>query len=118
MLETALFWLALFLFLPMPLSDTKIAGWPELITTEHLVSTKEVGDACQIGKCGVVLGCAHFELDAGTCDIWVSTENPSWPNVLKHERLHCQGYAHRNNMFGCGGDDMQDVFAKWKARQL
>jgi hypothetical protein len=107
--------LTLLLSLPMPVGDTKLEGWPALATTEHLASTKEVGDACQIGHCGVVMGCARFDLDRKTCDIWVSNENPSWPNVLEHERLHCQGYAHRNNLLGCGGDDMNDYFERWKS---
>lgn len=107
--------LAVWLSLPMGLGDKKIEGWPHLTVTEHLESTKAVGDACRIGRCGVVIGCSRFDLDRKTCDIWVSNENPSWKNVLEHEHLHCEGYAHRNNLFGCGGDDMNDFYERWAA---
>lgn len=80
--------------------------WPALRVIEHHLMVGEVYDRCwQYVSPGmkvaavlllappIVHGCAEIDFRMGECHIYVRGDIPE-PDVLEHERLHCQGYDH------------------------
>jgi hypothetical protein len=90
----------------------KVPGWPELKIIEHHVSHAEMRDRCQVAvsKLASPEGCTYFHLDQGEAHIYVSKDFPS-PAVLRHERLHAEGYDH------IGSRNMLRVLEKWQAKR-
>lgn len=74
----------------------KVEGWPNLKVTEHRVPHHEMRDRCaKYAPWGSYPeACAEFNLNAGTCDIWLSADFPPPAAFVEHERLHCHGYDH------------------------
>ena len=101
--------LALLLTGCTPISHIPTPGWPALAVTEHHVSNREMRDACvPYMPAGVSpMGCAVMDLDAKTCDIWLSKDFPD-EHALEHERLHCLGHDHP------GGTFMVDLLERMK----
>lgn len=75
------------------------ADWPAMKITEHRVSYLDVLSKCYatlslaeklIGS--VPLACAWFNLEARTCDIYLTTWAPA--SVVEHEYEHCAGKDH------------------------
>lgn len=103
----------------MSMPDKKVEGVDNLKVTEHVLSTSEVTRVCG-EKLGIPLlmrwmvkiwGCATIELDTWTCDIYYSQENlEGQSDLLEHERMHCQGYWHDN--------ELQEYYDSWKAKQF
>ena len=91
----------------------KVPNWPELKVREHYVAHYIMRDKCTKY---VAFGmspeaCAEFDLSAGTCDIWYSSDFPPGQGVIDHERMHCRGYDH------IGGGVLTRMLARWQAQQ-
>lgn len=72
-------------------------GWHEEREPMRDVRTHEVADVqgiCTriVGKTDLWLGCAWWNKDLSSCDIFVSRGAPDF--VLAHERRHCAGEEH------------------------
>lgn len=108
-----------FTLLPSITGYKRVEGWPVLRVEEHIVSTEVMGDACapETEECpgSIAFGCAHFYFDEGVCRIYVSYENPSWRNVLEHEREHCAGKDHWIQPLTCRGKSMGELLQEWQA---
>jgi len=74
----------------------RVAGWPQLEIVEHYVTHAEMRDRCSryVAFGSSPEACAEFDLAQGKCHIWFSADFPPPPFVVKHERLHCEGYDH------------------------
>lgn len=88
----------------------RVLGWPELEVVEHYVPHHVMRDRCaKYVPFGMSPdACMEFNLHAGTCDIWYSSEFPPSASVKEHERLHCRGYDH------IGGSVLKNAVAAWK----
>jgi hypothetical protein len=69
----------------------RVEGWPELAVTVHRTDAKGVRDACAAFTpwYADVMACAHWDLRARTCVVYIAHES-----MLEHEMLHCKGYDH------------------------
>jgi hypothetical protein len=74
----------------------KVEGWPQLEIVEHYVSHAEMRNRCApyVGFGMSPEACAEFDLVNRKCHIWFSGEFPPQKFIVKHERMHCQGYDH------------------------
>lgn len=91
-----------------------VPGWPELKVVEHHVAHEEMRDRCRrfVSILSFPEACTLFYFDKGEAHIYVSKELPPQQWVLRHERLHANGYDHR------GSTSMQRMLETWKARQV
>jgi hypothetical protein len=91
------------------LEERKVDGWPALAVREHYVSHAEMRDRCTkyASFGGMAQACAEYDFRKATCDIWYSADFPPSRQIVEHERLHCQGYDHRDS------DYMQGLVARW-----
>lgn len=92
-------------------SHEKVAGWPQLRLVEHYVA-----DGVMRQRCAKYMpfgflpeACAEFYFDRGECHVWYSSDWPPAQYVVRHERLHCQGYDHP------GDTTLRDVLARYEA---
>jgi hypothetical protein len=76
-----------------------VEGWPPLKTTIHSSSLLEINQKCWMylptfNKLmgSVVFGCAVYNLDKKTCDVYVLPNSPAF--ILNHELAHCKGGDH------------------------
>jgi hypothetical protein len=74
----------------------QVDDWPELTITVHDTSLAELNATCwsslpvvkkMLGA--VVFGCAMYDLDKKTCDIYIMPNSPRF--ILDHEIEHCMG---------------------------
>lgn len=74
------------------------ARFDQLTVVERHVPEKEMRDRCALYTApgSSPMACAEWDFDAGTCTIWFSADFPPPAAVVKHERLHCQGYIRHN----------------------
>lgn len=79
--------------------DEHVEDWPELKITAHDANLGMINEKCwpsiplikkMMGS--VVLGCAIYDLDKKTCDIYVAPNAPKF--ILDHEIEHCLGDDH------------------------
>lgn len=91
----------------------KVPDWPNLKVREHYVAHHIMRDKCSkyVGFGMSPEACAEFNLNAGTCDIWYSSDFPPGPSVIDHERMHCRGYDH------IGGGVLTRLLAQWRRQQ-
>lgn len=89
----------------------QIDDWPELKITIHEASLVDLNTKCwsslPIKKKilgAVVFGCAMYDLDKKTCDIYATPNAPSF--ILEHEISHCKGGDHSD-------DSQEEVFKHW-----
>lgn len=90
----------------------KVENWPQLRIVEHYVSTAVMRDKCApyVGFGMSPVACAEFDLIARECHIWFSGDFPVQDFIVKHERMHCQGYDH------VGSTNMARFLAQHQAR--
>jgi hypothetical protein len=75
------------------IGHARVEGWPTLEVVEHHVPHHVMRDRC--APYGTApLACAVFDLPARTCTLWFSVDFPPADWVLRHERMHCEGYDH------------------------
>jgi hypothetical protein len=89
----------------------KVAGWPALQMVEHYVPHSEMRERC-VQYTGFGMSpeaCAEFDLVRRRCDIWYSADFPPGPEIIEHERLHCQGYDH------IGGTTLAQILREFSA---
>ncbi len=95
--------------------DKHVEDWPELKTAEHIAGFWEIQQRCYgsvpilyklLG--GVAMGCAYYDLDAKTCDIYVPFD--ATKTLLEHEREHCKGGDHNGAQ--------QKVFDAWRKKNF
>lgn len=98
--------------------DIKVEGISNLKVTEYIHTSDEVTEICRermnINRFTAffinIYACATIVLETWTCEIHYSLENTNlFPELLAHERLHCQGYWHDNGL--------QEYYDAWKAEQ-
>jgi hypothetical protein len=71
----------------------RIPNWPaDMRVTVHRVDAEAVHARCAkyMGRFESPVACAEWNIPAKTCDIWITPSTPGF--VVRHERLHCQGY--------------------------
>jgi hypothetical protein len=88
-----------------------VAGWPALQTVEHYVPHHEMRERCSryVAFGMAPEACAEFDFAARRCDLWFSADFPPAPQVIGHEREHCQGYEH------AGAHELRTILAKYLA---
>ena len=89
-----------------------VAGWPELKVVEHYVDDGDMRRRCSryVAFGMAPNACAEFDFARGECHVWYSEEYPPLPGVIRHERLHCQGYEHP------GEDTLARALARYRAK--
>lgn len=74
----------------------KVDGWPTLAVYEHRVPHHVMRDRCvkyaPFGSSPEA--CAEFNLVERRCDLWFSADFPPPAWMVRHERMHCEGYDH------------------------
>lgn len=88
----------------------KVEGWPKLNVVEHYVPHAEMRDHC-VGATpwwGSPEACADINLLTETCDLWFSADFPPQAFIVKHERMHCDGYDH------VGDTQLKDHLQQWQ----
>ena len=88
----------------------QVAGWPRLEIVEHYVPEAQMRERCvkYVAFGMSPQACAEFSFDRNRCDLWFSADFPPTPAMVKHERLHCQGYDH------AGMNTMADILARYR----
>jgi hypothetical protein len=91
----------------------RVAGWPELRVVEHYVSDDEMRSRCSkyVAFGFLPEACSEFYLAQGECHIWLSKDYPPAAFVVRHERLHCEGYDHP------GETNLRDILARYQQAQ-
>lgn len=91
----------------------RVEGWPRLMVYEHYVPHHEMRDRCvKYAPFGTTPeACAEFNLAERRCDIWFSADFPPQETIVKHERMHCEGYDH------IGSTGMRDYLARYQDEQ-
>ena len=90
-------------------AGNRVNSWPELKVRVHEVEGWELHQHCAstVSVFDMALGCAWIDLNARTCDIYISS--PPQDFVLQHELAHCAGMEHP------GEDTLHKMYANWKA---
>lgn len=90
----------------------KVEGWPDLTVVEHYVPHHEMRDICvPYTPWGMSPeACADINLTTGFCDIWYSADFPPQCFIIKHERMHCEGYDH------VGSTQLKDTLKQWQQK--
>lgn len=93
--------------------EHRVAGWPELRVVEHYVSDDAMRQRCSKYVAFGMLpeACSEFDFGRGECHVWFSKDFPPAGFVVRHERLHCQGYDHP------GETTMRDILARYREAQ-
>lgn len=87
------------------------SDFPELKITVNELGFWETQEKCDWSPALVILigprlGCAKYDFQKMTCDIYL------WVNsILEHELLHCKGYDH------IGSSQIRDHWNEWKQSQ-
>jgi hypothetical protein len=91
----------------------RVPGWPELRVVEHYVPYEVMRKRCSkyVSFGMVPEACSEFDLARGDCHIWYSADYPPARFVIRHERLHCQGYDHT------GSTAMEQLLQRYRERQ-
>ena len=91
----------------------KVAGWPQLQVVEHYVPDDAMRSRCAKYVAFGMLpeACSEFDFNRGVCDVWYSKDYPPAGYVVRHERLHCQGYDHP------GDTTLEDILSRYNQQQ-
>lgn len=78
------------------IAHEQVPDWPRLEIVEHYAPGHEIRERCAryVAYGTVPIACAQFDFDAARCHIWYRADGPLAPEVMWHERLHCEGYDH------------------------
>jgi hypothetical protein len=103
------------LFLPActMIGHEKVENWPQLTIYEHHVPHHVMRNVCvKYAPWGMSPeACAEFNLAERRCDLWFSADFPPPAFMVRHERMHCEGYDHE------GETNMRDFLARYTAEQ-
>ena len=91
----------------------RVEGWPQLTVIEHYVSDSEMRSRCSkyVAFGFLPEACSEFNLASRECHIWLSKDYPPAGFVVRHERLHCEGYDHP------GETNLRDILARYNQAQ-
>ncbi len=97
--------------------DGYVEGWPKLQTTIHESTLLEINQKCwqytsitQKLLGSLTFGCAIFDLEKETCDIYVAPNSPEF--ILNHELAHCKGGDHPDHALDKFYDHWLDTHSK------
>jgi hypothetical protein len=104
--------LAMLLCACTTISQERLPGWPVLQVIEHRVPHAEMRERCAryAGRGNTPEACVIFDFENALCHVWLSADFPPPPLVVRHERMHCEGYDHP------GGTRMQAILERWLGR--